>query len=697
MLHQRMETPRRIPSFERGAALVARVIDRRFRPKPALTVSEWAVLNRGYDPLSAPWQSEIMDALGDPMVSEVGLMGPAQQGKTEIGLAWMGWSIDHDIADLLVCQPSRDLADEFAKTRVGTMVRQVPVLRDALLPVANADNIHLKLFRGSNIRVIWPVAAQFRQRPVPRGWLDDYDEIPDDIEGQGSAVGLLDSRAESFEGRDTKFVTSSPAREDGSGIEAFVEKGSDERLMPCCPSCGERVELNLLRDLKFDRTPQIDDAASTAHVVCPAHGCVLQGSDQRKLIDSLTDLPNRGWVAKRPDNGRRRRTFRLDGLMGFRSWGERARQWREAELEFEARQDEGPLRAFVNTKAGYNYRSAASGEKPVEAATLMARREKHWRLGTVPRGPKVLNLTIDVQHDRFECAVIGTARDRETWLIDRFAVHVLDDGLTALKPFRHKEHWRVLLPLFDRKWPLAEVDSAGKLVGHAPVLSLTIDIGGSDRDGDAANEGAKYFYELALAAGVHPTRITLVKGGSRRDDPKLMKLGQFADQKTRGGPKRRSAKLWIANVHRIKNILDARLRREVAGPGCIHFPADLADEYFAELTAEELKDGKWVKIRSRNETLDLLTYGEAAILKPPFAQSQGHMRWIPRGWAIVWPRDGGRGGAAQGGMSSQGEPAPDVAPPVEHDQPEDGAASRRATTRRKAATRRTGWMGRLKQ
>ena len=680
--------------------MVAAVVDRRYRPKASLTVSQWAQMYRGYDPRAAPWQSEIMDALGDPMVSEVGLMGPAQQGKTEIGLAWVGWSIDHDIADMLICQPSRDLADEFAKTRIGTMVRQVAVLRDALLPMVNADNIHLKMFRGCSLRTIWPVAAQFRQRPARRGWLDDFDEIPDDIEGQGSAIGLLDSRAESFEGRDTKLVTSSPAREDGSGIEAFVERGSDERLMPVCPSCGERIELNLLRDLKFKRTASIDHAAATAEVVCPASGCILSGADQRRLIDSLYDLPQRGWVASRPENGRRRRTFRLDGLLGFKSWAERARQWREAELEYENRQDEGALRAFVNTKAGYNYRSKASGEKPIEAATLLARREAGWKLGTVPRGPKVLNLTIDVQHDRFECAVVGTGRDRETWLVDRFAVHVLDDGLTAVMPFRHKEHWRALLPLFDRKVPLAETGADGKPVGHAPILSVTIDIGGSNRDGDAANEGAKYFYEAAISLGVNPSRITLVKGGSNRNEPRLMKLGQFADQKLKGGPKRRSARLWIANVHRIKNVLDARLRRQTPGPGYIHLPEDFSEEHAAELTAEQLKAGKWEKQRARNETWDLMVYAEAAILKPPFAQSQNNMRWIPRGWGVAWPRDDGqRGVAAKGGHPAA---AANAVLPVKSGGPDsqadvgDAPAVARRQSRRRPPRARAGWMGRLK-
>jgi phage terminase large subunit GpA-like protein len=66
-------------------------------------------------------------------------------------------------------------------------------------------------------------------------------------------------------------------------------------------------------------------------------------------------------------------------------------------------------------------------------------------------------------------------------------------------------------------------------------------------------------------------------------------------------------------------------------------PEDLSEEHVEEITAEELVDGKWVKRRARNETWDHLVYGEAAILKPGFAQSRSDMRWIPQGFSVIWP------------------------------------------------------------
>ncbi|HUD30427.1 MAG TPA: terminase gpA endonuclease subunit [Novosphingobium sp.] len=606
----------------------------RLRPKEKLTLSQWAAkFMPKYDPGLLPFLDEVMDACSDPETGEVGDMGPSQGGKSLVGEAFIGFSIHQEPQPFLMTQPDKIAAETFIKLRVNALMDSMPVLKAELAPGVSSDNMHLKLFKsGVYLGAAWPVKSHFRGRPYCRGWLDDFDAISADIEGEGDAVGLLESRFAFFKGQDTKLVSSSPAKEKG-GIEAFVAAGTDERLQPVCPDCGDRIELDTIRDLKFELGGDAELAAETAHVVCPANGCILEPEARHELLRSLKELPRRGFVAHNRSAGTYRRTFRRDGLLSLNSWDDLARQWRAAQIAWDDLQDEGPLRTFYNTKAGKNYRSKLSGEKPIESTALRDRRENGWLLGTVPRGPVVLVLVIDVQHDRFECAVVGTATGRETWLVDRFAVDVLDDGLTGLAPFVHKEHWRVLLPLFDRRYPMME---GGRKIGEAPILSVTIDTGGSDKAGDQATEGAKFFWQEARAAGIKPNRITLVKGGSNING-QLMPTGQFADKKTKGGARKTSARLWIPNVHKIKNMIDARLRRTVPGPGYIHLPEDLTEEHLDELTAEEIVKGKWAKRRTRNETWDLLVYAEAAILRPPFAQSKPHMRWVPRGFRIEWP------------------------------------------------------------
>jgi len=647
MLFQENRT--QIPPFEPADRIIARMASL-MRPKERLSVSKWAIHHLGYDPEVAPWQMEIMDALGDPDTSEVGLMGPAQQGKSEIGLAWIGWSIEHDPADMLICQPDKTLMQDFVVRRIAPMIAATSALKAEQLGGVGADNIFLKQFRAMLLTSIWPVASQFRARPVPRGWLDDFDQIDADIEGQGSPVGLLDARAESFEGRDTKFVSSSPARDEGKcDIEDFVAASTDERLMPECPSCGERFEPNLMRDLQFERG-SVELAEKTAHVVCPKSGCILGPETQRDLIANTVNLPNRGFVAQRPEAGIRRRGFRVDGLLGFRSWPERARKYREAELTWQTRQDESALKAFANTAAGRNYRSILSGEEPLRSEDLRKRRESGFALGTVPPGVVAIVILVDAQANSFQCAAVGWGEGLESWLIDRWSIDVLEDGLTGITPFARPEHADMLLPLWSRTWPLA--DGSGQ---SPPPLVVGVDTGGGGTKTESWTSSVKQLWHKATGPlsrggwGIHRSRVVLLKGGNNVNG-KLMPPAEFSDRGSKGAIKRNAPQLWLPNVHKIKNMVDVRLRRDTPGPGYVHFPgADrpgaaprdrldkvrgLDDEFFEEITAEELKDGRWTKLRPRNETWDHLVYAYAVILTPGRAQSRTDMRWVPKAFRV---------------------------------------------------------------
>ena len=640
-----------IPAWPTQADILRRVAHF-YRPREQLTLLEWSIKHRGYDPDTLPWQNELRAALADPVTSEIGIMKPVQCGATTIGVDWIGWIIDTDPSDALICQPDRLMAEKFVKGRLDPLVNDTAAVNIKLRPVDNANNQWIKLFQGMMLTTVWPVPAQFTQLSIRFGWLDDFDQYDDNIGetggegGQGSGDKLLNGRFTSHEGREKKYISSSPAKDENSGIEAFVVDGTDERLWPECPHCDERFEIDFLRDLQFDRTGSADLAESTARVICPVNGCWLEPSDRRKLHESCSRLPNYGFVQSNNAVSRRRRTFRLDGLMALPSWPALAREWREAEIAWNLRQDESGLRTIVQTKAGKNYRSKHSGDKPIDTDALKERREKGLNLGVMPRGVKVWMILVDVQANRLECMAFGYGDGLEGWIIDRWPIDVLEDGLTTLAPFSHPEHSRVLLSLFDRQYPLA--DGSGK---SPPPLTVQLDIGGGGAKGEGAAEFAKTFWETARAMGVHRSRITLTKGGS---NPKsdLMPRAKFAEQKRRGGAKRSSAELWLPNVHRIKSVIDARLRRTDVGPGYIHIPGGktgggplrpgqdegatgrLLDQHVDEITAEELKKGKWEKIRPRNETWDLLVAAYASILRPPFAQSRTHMRWVPAAFRV---------------------------------------------------------------
>ena len=69
-----------------------------------------------------------------------------------------------------------------------------------------------------------------------------------------------------------------------------------------------------------------------------------------------------------------------------------------------------------------------------------------------------------------------------------------------------------------------------------------------------------------------------------------------------------------------KELIYSRLKINDPGPGYCHFPARYDDEYFEQLTAEQIvtrfskgfRKREWKKVRARNEALDLRVYAIAA-------------------------------------------------------------------------------------
>jgi phage terminase large subunit GpA-like protein len=151
------------------------------------------------------------------------------------------------------------------------------------------------------------------------------------------------------------------------------------------------------------------------------------------------------------------------------------------------------------------------------------------------------------------------------------------------------------------------------------ILNTGIDTGGIE----GATENAYAFWHTARASGVHASRIMLLKGGNRPDAPILARPSWIEHK----GGRQKAVPLYVVNVHRLKGILEARLRRAEPGPGYVHLADDFAAEHMAELLAEERDDkGLWQKT-GPNETLDLTVYAIAGLQR--HAGKRTDMAWLP--------------------------------------------------------------------
>lgn len=638
--------------FADAGALVGRCLGEMRLPEK-VKVSEAARRHRvlanpgGY---SGPWGEgpyftrmldRPMDCIGpDEPYAEIGIMGPSQTGKSEVGNNAQLHKVIYAPTDMLFVMPDRTSIDSYVKTQFDKMIELTPALQERMLSGASADTINLKRFLGADLHFLHPSGPTFRARPIPWGRLDDLDDIPTDIGDQGDAISLMRGRMGGFAayGGTKIYVNSTPKLGTGKGIEAFVAAGTDERFWVDCLQCGDPFALYFDR-LVYDKVGTPADAEASAAVGCPHCGGVHMPREKRALLETFR------WVGKGEQAVRRdvdpsgktgellgnvRATFRFDGLFGFRPWGEIARLAREAELAFENEQDEGPLKAFDQTIVGRNHVARRAGDAAVALSELEQRaKASTYIMGEVPPGVLVLIASIDQQANRFEVSVWGFGTGFRAWLIDRYAVISIEENgrHRPLRPFTIPEDWAVLHEqVMSKSYPMAGAPHL-----KMKIFNTAVDTGGHDNATDNA-----FAWWHAMVAGdamskrpaLPDTAITLIKGGNRLNARLLPPPTVDAKRQIKDAPQ---AELFVPNVNRMKDIADARLCRREDGGGYISFPRDVSSAHLAELRAEVKVGDQWTRdSHTANETWDLYIYAYTVIVR--FGGSDASLSWVPD-WA----------------------------------------------------------------
>ena len=137
------------------------------KPPPELTLSEWADKYRVLSAESsaepgrwhtdkAPYQREIMDAIGDQHVRKVVVMSAAQIGKTAMLMNMLGYYMHYYPAPVLVMQPTLEMGQTFSKDFLAPMIRDTPELRDKVDVKSrySGNTIMKKNFPGGHITIV---------------------------------------------------------------------------------------------------------------------------------------------------------------------------------------------------------------------------------------------------------------------------------------------------------------------------------------------------------------------------------------------------------------------------------------------------------------------------------------------------------------------------------------------------------------
>lgn len=657
------------------------------RPPERLTVSQAAEKYRRLNNPGAyvgPWLNDTAPYLVEPMdvlqsldFTAMAFAGPAQCGKTDMAMNWIGYSVKCDPADMMIVQTSGPSARDFSIRRIDRLHRHSPDI-GAMIAQGQGDNVYDKQYRnGMLLTMSWPSINELSGKPIPRLWLTDYDRMPMNIDDEGAPFDLAQARTRTFRSRGMTAVESSPGfvvekpnwvrktRHEApptEGILGIYNTGDRRRWYVECVRCHTKFEPTF-ELIEWPDTEDKMEAAEAATMVCPhchvhyhhePHGDLpgkhLLNLGGRWIKDGQT------WHRDGSITGNAVRSmtasFWLKGVAAaFSTWAELVTKYLDAEEEYERTNSEEKLKSVTNTALGEPYipKSYASDRVPEELKS----RARDYGEKLVPEDVRFLAASVDVQKNRFVVQVHGYKLDNDIHVIDRFEIKHSKrrdpekrDQFLWVNPGAHAEDWRLLVEQVMMK-SYALDDGSGRRMA---VKMTVCDSGG--REGVTANaydfvrwlrrppeealeeqEDGEVLYpwEPGLAG-----RFMLLKGASTKNAPRLAISYPDSQRKDRNAGARGEIPVAIINTNEIKDMLNNRLDRYEPG-GRVCFPNWLDDNFYIELTVE-VKDPKkgWINPKQyRNESWDLLAYALVVTLLPSIAWEHLDLDELPS-WAEVW-------------------------------------------------------------
>lgn len=563
------------------------------RPEPRIEVDEWADRNIVLPDVSAepgpyrtgrtPYARKIMKVLSPySPVKKVVFMKSSQVGGTQILLNWVAAVICNAPGGILLVSPTDSNAKRNSKIRVDPMIKSTPALRQRIKSskIREGGNTVLqKDFDGGFLVMTGANStADIKSLPVRYVALDEVDEYPQDLDGQGSVIELAETRTRTF-ARSKLYLDSTPTLEDTSIIAKEFEETDQQYFNVPCPHCSTVQKLEF-ENLIYESGNYTDVTYKCAHC--------------NELIEERFKtwmLDNGDWVASCPEKADPEKMgFHINALYSpWYSWARIAKKYDDA------LKDETKMRTFNNTILGKTHKQ--TGERP-DYNIVYNKRVDYYLPNKPPIEVCFITAGADVQKDRIEVEIVGWAKGKRSYSID---YRVLPGDTNQLKV------WNELAKVVNESWTRTD----GLVL---PLRLLCVDSG----------HNQSYVYDFCRRFDM--SRVVPVKGGPPTQGV-IIAAPRLVDY-TRDGKKIGSVRSWNVGVSLLKGEFYGwlKLNPDDEGnypPGYCFFPKEghySGVDYFKGLCSEQLevKNEKgvlkynWVKKYHFNEPLDCRNYARAA-------------------------------------------------------------------------------------
>lgn len=571
------------------------------KPPPNLTLSQWADKYRRlsaeassakgqWNTDNAPFQREIMDAIGDVHIRKVVAMMCAQSGKTDgLILNTVGFYMSYYPAPIMIVQPTVNLGESFSKDRLATMIRDTPILRGLVDNKSrySGNTITKKNFPGGQLTIIGANSpTDLRGRPIKVLLADEVDAYKASAGKEGDPVMLAEERQTTYWDRKTVMVSTPTTKNASRILDEFNASTQEEWNVPC-PNCG-KYQPFVWDGMVFDKDKWPEGGVQYRCAEC---GCL--DNEFRWKKNSIRGK----WVAAHPE--RKVRGFHMNKIAStLCGWNEIVEKFIAADLDA-SRGDYEKMQVFVNTNLGLPWEEPG---ETVETAALIDRREFYE--AEVPDGVLYLTCGIDTQDNRFEAEVVGWGIGKESWGIRYQRIY---------GDLKRGQIWADLDDFLSTTWKKRD------------GTELSIRAACMDSGGHFPDQVIRFCKER------EDRHIWAIKGRGGMDVP-------YIRNPTKNN--RVGGELFVLGVDTGKNAVLARLKVLIKGPNYCHFPAGqdagYDEAYFKMLTAEHKvtrwKGGRKVErwelkdpAQKRNEAFDIRNYATAAleISNPPGLEIPG--------------------------------------------------------------------------
>lgn len=535
-----------------------------------------------------PYLKEILESINDWHIEKVIMQKSSQVGWTEgIVNNAVGYYIDQDPCPMLVLFPTTDMGKRYSKEKLAVMIRDCMRLRFKVAEPKSRDSentVLSKNFKGGHLELVGsnsPVGLS--SSPIRLVIIEEPDRCAANSGGEGSSIKLAIERSKTFFNRKI-LIGGSPTIKGTSEIEREMALSDKRRFKIPCPHCGAYQILKwsaVIWDKEEGRGHEVygDHLPETARLRCEHCQETFTNAEKNRM------LAEGHWEA----------TAEFNGTAGFYI-NDLYSPFPKSRLEdivakfLEAKRaldvgDPFLMITWTNTVLGETWEEKGEG---IENEAIAGRVEA-YKKSRIDNGVIVITASIDVQDDRLEYEILGHGLESETWSLDYGAIQ--GD------------------PELPKVW--LKADKILKKTFNRGGIDLRISCAVVD---SGAHTNAVYKFVLPRQG----RRIYAIKGSSKEGEPLV------------GRPSKKSLmkglKLYPVGTDTAKTMIMSRLKIEKPGPGFCHFPDHYPDEYFKQLTAEELvtryRNGiarrVWKKNRPRNEALDLRVYNLVAfaILNP---------------------------------------------------------------------------------